>query len=68
LVSYEVVVNLIANTTTRAGLHVEADIDLNLYPTGKKVSDDELAQVNLFQADFHGEDWNYLIKPSSKKP
>lgn len=29
----------------------------------RKVSDDELAKVNLFQADFHGENWNYVIKP-----
>jgi len=31
--------------------------------TGRKVSDDKLAKVNLFHADFHGEDWNYVIKP-----
>lgn len=63
LISHEVVVNLIANTRTEAGLHVEADIDRKQYPIGRKVSNDELAKVNLFQADFHGENWNYVIKP-----
>jgi hypothetical protein len=63
LVSLEVIVNLIANTSTQRGLHVEAALDPNSYPTGKKVSDRELAEVNLFPADFHGDDWNYTIKP-----
>jgi hypothetical protein len=46
---------------------VEAALDRNSYPTGKKVSDVELAEVNLFPADFHGDDWNYTIKPKSIK-
>lgn len=66
LVSREVIVNLIANTTTETGLHVEAELDLASYETGKKVSDEELAQVNLHPADFHGNDWNYVIKPKPK--
>ena len=64
--SLEVIVNLIANTTTGAGLRVEAALDLNPYETGKKVSDEELAQVNLYPAEFHGNDWNYVIKPRYK--
>jgi len=67
LVSREVIVNLIANTTTDMGLRVEAALDPNPYETGKKVSDEELAQVNLYPADFHGNDWNYVIKPRDKK-
>jgi Rhodopirellula transposase DDE domain len=67
LVNHEVVVNLIANTSTRAGLYVEADLDLNPYPIGRKISDEELARVNLLQADFHGADWNYVIKLNNKK-
>jgi hypothetical protein len=63
LVSQEVIVNLIANTTTAAGLRVKAALDPTPYETGKKVSDEELAQVNLSPADFHGNDWNYVIKP-----
>jgi hypothetical protein len=66
LVSHKVIVNLIANTTTEVGLRVEAALDPRAYETGKKVSDATLAQVNLSPADFHGEDWNYVIKPRSK--
>jgi hypothetical protein len=68
LVSHEVIVNLIAHTTTETGLRVEAALDPTSYPTGKKVSDDELAHVNLYPAAFHGDDWNYVIKPRSKNP
>jgi hypothetical protein len=66
VISLEVTVNLIANTTPDSGLHVEAALDLNPYETGKKVSDEELAQVNLYPAKFHGNDWNYVIKPRYK--
>lgn len=66
LVSHEVIVNLIAHTTSEAGLRVEAALDPTPYETGKKVSDEELAQVNLYPADFHGNDWNYVIKPRRK--
>jgi hypothetical protein len=58
-----VIVNLLANTTTEMGLRVEAALDPNPYETGRKVSDEALAQVNLYPADFHGNDWNYVIKP-----
>jgi len=60
--SRAVVVNLIANTKTRAGLKVRAALDTNSYPTGIEVSDDELAAVNMTRASFHG-DWNYTISP-----
>jgi len=66
LVSHEVIVKLIANTTTEAGLRVEAALDPSPYETGKKVSDAALAQVNFYPADFHGNDWNYMIKPKGK--
>ncbi|MBS4025161.1 MAG: ISAzo13 family transposase, partial [Clostridia bacterium] len=56
-------VNLIANTTTSAGLKVRAQLDQNEYPKGIKVSDEELAQVNLKQEDFQGK-WNYTILPN----
>ena len=62
LISHEVVVNLIAATTTQAGLEVRCQLDTQSYPTGTVVSDDELAQVNLQLDDFHGE-WNYIISP-----
>ena len=66
LVSREVIVNLMANTTTAAGLRVEAALDSTPYETGKKVSDAELARVNLSPAAFHGNEWNYMIKPRHK--
>src|SRR5512144_933286 len=64
LISHEVIVNLIANTTTKKGLKIEAEIDTNLYPKGLRVTDDELERVHLERADFHGE-WNYTIQPST---
>src|SRR2546427_1686634 len=65
LVSLEVIVNLIGNTTTRAGLKVRAELDPAPYPTGIQVSDAELAAVQLQPAAFHG-DWNYSITPHTK--
>jgi hypothetical protein len=63
LVSYQVIVNLIANTTTAAGLVVKAALDTNQYETGIEVSDEELARVKIMPAKFHGE-WNYVIRPN----
>lgn len=62
LTSFEVVLELISSTTTEAGLTVTAVKDGNCYPTGIKVSDQELAALNLVNASFHG-DWNYTIHP-----
>jgi hypothetical protein len=66
LVTHEVVIQLIANTTTKAGLKIQAALDQGTYPTGIKVSDQELAAVNLKPSLFHG-DWNYTLFPSRKK-
>lgn len=62
LTSLEVVLELISHTTTQQGLTVTAVKDAQTYPTGLKVTDDELAALNLVRASFHGE-WNYTIKP-----
>lgn len=64
LVSHEVIINLIAGTTTRKGLKVHAELDDSLYPAGSKVSDDEFKQIHLTRNTFHGE-WNYRINPRS---
>ena len=64
--SYRTIVQLIAATTTDAGLQVRAELDENKYPKGVKVSDAQLAAVNLFRHSFHG-DWNYTISPQPKK-
>ena len=61
LESYQVVVNLIGATTTATGLRVRADLDGEYYPTKVKVTDTELATVDLHPHHFHGE-WNYTIK------
>ncbi|MBV8611101.1 MAG: ISAzo13 family transposase [Singulisphaera sp.] len=62
LTGYEVIVNLIASTTTKTGLTVRAALDTNEYETGIKISDEQLATVNLTPAKFH-KDWNYTIRP-----
>ena len=61
LISHEVIVNLIGSTTTRSGLMITAELDTNLYEKGLRISDAELAAVNLKKAAFHGE-WNYSIE------
>ena len=62
LISHEVIVNLIAGTTTRTGLKIQAELDTNVYPKGIQVTDKELEKVQIQKADFHGE-WNYTILP-----
>ena len=66
LVSHEVIINLIASTTTRAGLKIRAELDRGRYPTGIKITDAELASLNLKPDSFHG-DWNYAVLPNQKK-
>jgi len=62
---YETIVNLIARTTTAKGLKVTCHLDRRKYPTGCKISDEEMKQINIERNKFHGE-WNYLIKPRTK--
>jgi hypothetical protein len=64
LVSHQVIVNLIAATTTKSGLRVRAELDPGKYPKGVKVSDEEVAAIRLERDKFHGE-WNYTILPRS---
>ena len=66
LVSHEVIINLIANTATEGGLTIQAELDRGSYPTGIKVSDDELAAINITPDGFHGE-WNYCIQSERRK-
>jgi len=63
LTSYEVIVNLIASTKTKAGLAVKCQLDEREYVKGIKVSDEEYAKINIERENFHGE-WNYKISPS----
>ena len=67
LVSHEVMVNLIAGTTTRTGLKVHAERDQGYYPIKVKITDRQLAAVPLTGHRFHPE-WNYSIGPGPKNP
>jgi len=60
--SLGVIVNLIGNTRTEAGLKIKAELDGSPYGLGIKVSDEQLAAVKMKKDDFHGE-WNYTISP-----
>lgn len=62
LESLEVIVNLIANTTTQKGLKIKAQVDKNQYEKGLKVEEEELKKINLINKEFRG-DWNYKISP-----
>ena len=61
LVSHLVILSLIGSTKTSTGLTVSCDIDRNSYPRGIKVSNEEMAALNIERHDFHGE-WNYTIR------
>lgn len=65
LVDYQTIVQLIANTTTRGGLKVHCALDNGTYEKGRRVSDAELAGINLHRHEFHGE-WNYTIRPNTR--
>ena len=68
LTSHEVIVNLIAGTTTRTGLSVTAELDDTIYPKGIKITDREMADLetaHLTRHNFHGE-WNYRVSPATQ--
>jgi len=65
LVSYQVIIDLIAATTTKTGLTVQCELDRNTYPKGIVVSDQEMQALNIVRAEFHG-DWNYTISPIAR--
>lgn len=62
LTTYRVIVELIAATTTRTGLTIQAALDTGEYPLGQKVTDEQLAAIPLQRHEWHGE-WNYTIRP-----
>ena len=64
LISHEVIINLIAATTSKTGLEVKSGLDANSYPDGIKISDQQMAELRLRRDTFHG-DWNYAILPRS---
>ncbi len=62
LTSRQVVVKLIGSTTTQQGLKIKAAVDTGTYPSGVKVTDEQMKSVRLKPDKFHG-DWNYAILP-----
>lgn len=64
LADYLTIVELIGATTSSTGLTVRCELDENLYPAGIKVSDQEMAALNIVRDEFHGE-WNYTILPKT---
>lgn len=67
LVSRQVVVNLIGNTTTKTGLRIRSQLDENSYPAGIKVTEEQLATLAIERDPFHGE-WNYHFIPHDQQP
>lgn len=66
LVSYQTIVQLIAATTTKTGLSVQCELNTGSYSSGIRVSDAEMAAIQVTRAEFHGE-WNYSISPARHK-
>ena len=62
LVTHQVIVDMISATTTKTGLKVKSRVDPRHYETGRRVTNTQLADVNLIPDKFHGE-WNYTIVP-----
>ncbi len=62
LETLEIIVNLIASTTTDLGLHIKCGVDQHTYISGTKISDEELLTLNMVKGSFHG-DWNYMVFP-----
>ena len=58
--TYQTIVNLIASTTTKAGLKVQARIDKKKYKKGIKVPKEKIEEIKITKSSFHGE-WNYTI-------
>ena len=65
LITHKVIVGLIGATTTNIGLKVQCQLDDGIYAKGRRITDRQLAEVNLHPNRFHGE-WNYTIRPSSE--
>ena len=62
MISMEVIINLIANTTTEKWLKVKAKVDEQQYNKGIKITDEQMKELNINRNDFRGK-WNYIIYP-----
>ena len=63
LIDVETIVNLIGSTTTEKGLTVICRVDEKHYETGKKITEEQKANLNI---EFVGpnEKWNYIVRPN----
>jgi len=66
LTTLAVILSLIGATTTTTGLVVKAKLDENIYPTGIKITDEQIKNWNIVRDEFQGK-WNYIIKPKLKE-
>ena len=66
MVSMEMIINLIGNTTSQTGWKVYAMEDTNTYPTKRKIADGEMKKLNILPNNIVRK-WNYAIKPREKK-
>lgn len=66
LLTRETVIHLIQHTTTTTGLHIQVQLDEQAYTKGRKISQEELATLNIEHAAFHG-NWNYIIRPTLER-
>ena len=64
LINHEVIINLIASTTNKSGLEIKAELDKNKYEKGIKITDNQLADVNIRYHKIN-QKWNYTIFPSN---
>lgn len=62
LISHEVIIQLIASSSTKTGLRIQAELDPAIYQKGLRVSDSEMAALSIIPSEFHG-DWNYHFNP-----
>ena len=62
LENHKTIVELIAATTTRSGLSVQAELDKGTYLKDVKISDEQMAALPLDHHDFHG-DWSFTLQP-----
>jgi hypothetical protein len=67
LTCHETILNLIGSTTTATGLSVTAQLDTGLYPTGIKISDQQMRELPITRHAWHGE-WNYCLHPTRDTP
>jgi hypothetical protein len=63
LTAYEVILELIRHTKTKTGLQIKAMLDENTYEKGRKITEDQMKNINLQVDEFHPE-WNYTISPT----